>query len=148
MRESSRDETIELANTPPPASTPESSTRFGGGQASHDVRSQEGAHLIAPQHPPRTRVRVLRGHRGTVRVRVVGQDNVRVRLHRRAKGQIQGAGFLRVGKTDGGEVRVRLRLFADQRHVGEPGCPEDGDSRRSADAVQRCQDDLQVPGRE
>ena len=67
---------------------------------------------------------------------------------RRLEGQVQRSGLFRVGEVHRGEVRIRLRLFRDERDVGETGGVQHRHRRFPAHAVHGGQDDLQPAGRE
>ncbi len=120
----------------------------GGRQPRHDVRAEQGAHLVAAQHAPGAGVRILRGHRGAVGVGVVGDHDVRVHPGGGFEGQVQGAGLFGVREVHRGEVGVRLGLLAHQGDVGETGRVQHRHGGLAAHAVHGGQDDLEVAGRE
>ncbi len=60
---------------------------------------------------------------------------------------VHGAGLLRVGEGDGGELRVGCRLAVHDGRIREAGGPHRGAQHLRADPVQRCVGDRQVPVR-
>ncbi len=113
-----------------------------GPRAEQEVPEQR-ADLVAAQHPPA--VRVGHRHRAPVRVRVVGDHDVRADLGGQRHRQVHGARLLRVGERDGREVRVGLGLRGRDVRRREPGPLHHPGHGLAADAVQRRVDDLQVP---
>ncbi|MCY1230097.1 hypothetical protein D9M72_424940 [compost metagenome] len=119
-----------------------------GSEPGHNVCPQQCANFVTAQHAPGAGVRVLGGNGGTVSVGVVGQHDVRVHAGRRFQRKIQGAGLLRIGEVDRGEVRVGPRLFGHHGDVVESCRLQHGDGSVAAYPVHGGQDDLQVTGRE
>ena len=119
-----------------------------GRQPRHNVRAQQGTHLVAAQHAPGAGVRILRGHRGAVGVGVIGDHDVRVHADGGFERQVQGAGLFRVREGHRGEVGVRFGLLAHQRDVGEAGGVEHRHCGLAAHTMHGGQDDFEVAGRE
>jgi hypothetical protein len=73
--------------------------------------AEKSAYFIAAEYVPAVCLFLL-GHAQTVRVRIIGEDVNGADAVRRLERQIQGAGPLfRVGKINGGELRVRILLL-------------------------------------
>ena len=118
--------------------------------ASEDMGSEQGADLVAAQHPPPGGVvdgdccRVGDGNRAPVGVRVVGQDDIGMDHGGQGEGGVDRTGLLGVGEAHRRELRVRLRLAGHHDGGAEPGPGEGGDHDVVADPVQRCVDDGQL----
>ena len=108
------------------------------------VRGEQRADLVPPQHPPAVRA----GDRGgaAVGVGVVRDHEVRALLLGEGHREVHRAGFLGVRERDGGEVGVGLLLLGHHARRGEPGGLEDLDDRGAPDAVQGRVDDVEVTG--
>ena len=106
------------------------------------VVGQQGAHLVAAQHPPPVDV----GHRdgAAVGVGVVGDHQVGLVLRGERHRQVHRARLLRVGERDGREVGVGVLLLLDDVRGVEAGGLQHLRDGRAADAVERGVDDAQV----
>ena len=112
--------------------------------------TEQQADIVTGQALPQARLRlplICDGHRqrdsAAVGIRVVGDDDVRVDLAGRGEGEVECAGFLRVGECDRGELRVGQGLLGHLVDVGEPGPSGDGAEGLAADSVHRCVHDAQ-----
>ena len=105
---------------------------------------EQGAHLVAAEHPPP--VRGGHGRSATVGVRVVGDHEVRAVLRRQRHREVHRARLLRVGEGHRREVRVGMLLLAHDAGRVEARGLEDLDDRGAADPVEGCVDDRQVAG--
>ena len=132
---SSRDETIELAKTSRAVDP-----------AGHEVGAEQGAHLVAAQHPPVAGGRVEDRGGAPVGVGVVGDDEVAPHLAGPGEGEVDRALLLGVGEGDGREVGVGHGLLVDGDRRREAGPDEGLVHRAVADAVQARVHDRQVAG--
>ena len=61
-----------------------------------------------------------------VGIGVIGNDQIGIDFRRGFQGQVDGAGFLRIGEGHGREIRIRFRLRGHHRDVGESRLLKDG----------------------
>ena len=104
--------------------------------------AEQGADLVAGEHPP-SGGRIIHGRGATVGIRVVGDDQIGVRVPGEGHSQVDGPGFLRVGEGDRRKVRIGLCLFGNEPDIGESGSGEGPRHRVAPDTVHRGQDDAQ-----
>ena len=113
-----------------------------GAPAGDQVVGEQGADLVAAQHPPA--VRVGDRHRAAVGVGVVGDHQVGLLLGGERHREVHRPRLLRVGEGDGREVGVGVLLLLDDVGRLEARGLQHLRDRRSADAVQRRVDEREV----
>ena len=112
------------------------------------MRSEQGSHLVPVELVPLARGRVGGADGGTVGVGIIGKHDVGTHLLCQRERQVHGAGFLRVGEGNGGEVRIRAGLFGHRVDVFETGFAEHRQGRLVAHPMHGRVDNPQLTGRE
>ena len=111
------------------------------------VVADERPHLVAAQYPPAAGLGAGRdGHGQSVRVRVVGENQIGADRFGFGNGKVECAWFFGIGFGQGREVRVRFGL--EPHHVrGSKASPvERGEQYLAADTVKRGVHDPDVVG--
>ncbi len=112
--------------------------------AGHEVRAEQGPHLVAAQHPPVPEGRVEDGGGAAVGVGVVGDDEVAAGRAGQREGEVDRPGLLGVGEGDRREVGVGHRLLVDGERGREAGPDEGLVDRAVSHAVQARVHDREV----
>ncbi len=91
-----------------------------------DIVDQEGTNLVSAETTPGACV-VFYANRQPVGVRIVGQDQIGVRIGCGCGDrQVKGSRFFRIGERCGGKVRVRRELFCHYRRCWKSSGLETG----------------------
>ena len=95
--------------------------------------AEQPADLVARQHAPIPLV----GHRcrTSIRIGIVGDDDVRLRDASLCECQVHGTGFFGIGKCHGGKQRIRLLLGSNCHGGRESSLDHDAAQNVTADAM-------------